>query len=106
VDYQPRGETHGKLTSFGMRAFSIMNRRLEHRAAIGTTIWDLITVAYTGNPRGCRDVTLMNVISGGPARLKSDRWDVTAGLPVGVLSAADVPRPGRWRNEKPSKLQT
>jgi uncharacterized protein (TIGR03435 family) len=76
-------------------------------ALTDVTMWNLITAAYGGNPYvyGCNDVTLMNVISGGPAWIKSEKWDVVAAVPDGVLSLADVPREGHWRNEKPSKLQ-
>jgi uncharacterized protein (TIGR03435 family) len=76
-------------------------------AVTDTTVWNLITAAYSGNPHvyGCTDVTLMNVISGGPAWIKSEKWDIEAAIPEGALRPNELPREGHWQNRKPSKLQ-
>jgi uncharacterized protein (TIGR03435 family) len=54
-------------------------------ALADTNVWTLIAIAYNGNlsPQGCADLTSLNLISGGPGWLKSDKWDIEATIPEG-----------------------
>jgi uncharacterized protein (TIGR03435 family) len=54
-------------------------------AIADTNVWSLITIAYGGNlsPQGCADLTALNLISGGPGWIKSDKWDIEATIPAG-----------------------
>ncbi len=76
-------------------------------AATDTNVWLLITWAYSGNFQylgACEDVTALNLISGAPAWVKTDKWDIEGLFPEGAILPADIPRLYS-RADKAPKLQ-
>jgi uncharacterized protein (TIGR03435 family) len=71
-------------------------------AVFGVPLHTLVTWAYgTGeiHYRSCIDMSALNLVSGGPGWIRSESWDIQAGIPVGALDYSsdqwrrgDVPR--------------
>ena len=61
----------------------------ERFAVESTTVYNLIAWAYgTGDisPAGCKKIRSLNLVSGGPAWIRSEQWDVEAIMPEGSRS--------------------
>jgi uncharacterized protein (TIGR03435 family) len=107
-DGEGRGATGGSMSILpsgcgGRFPIQIDPRRF---AVYGTTVHVLVTWAYgTGkiDYNSCRNVSGQNLISGGPAwmRSASDLWDIEAVIPVGALSYT----PEQLRNGEAPKFR-
>jgi uncharacterized protein (TIGR03435 family) len=79
-----RGGGDPAVNVFGRGAPGVCNGRVQldskHLIFTNATVYNLISVAYGID---CRDASLGNLISGGPAWVTSDRFDIDATIPDG-----------------------